>query len=136
VFRQDRRRHPRFNHYVRYVRSRACRNYINSIVKSFDNSGLLGWASAGAGLGAALNSKDRGAGAALGSIAGAIIELARRPKAPSGTPVICLKCFYSYGVHLPGNKGDFRCAKCNNRMEIMNQPVTNYMSPYLPQLTE
>jgi hypothetical protein len=124
---------PRFKHYVRYHRNKTSRDYINTIIKSYDNSNLLGWAGAGAGIGAALSSEDRGGGALLGSFLGAIVESVVRPKAPTGIPVTCLKCSYSYGVHIPGNRGQFRCAKCNNRMELVEQPATNYLPPNAPQ---
>ena len=124
---------PRFNHYVRYERNNSWRDYINSIVKAYDDSSLFGWAAGGAGLGAALSPEDRGGGALLGTFVAAIIESVRRPKAPAGRPVTCLKCFYGYSIHLPGNRGQFRCAKCNNRMEIMDAPATSYLPPNLPQ---
>jgi len=124
---------PRFTHYVRYERNSTWRDYINSIIKAYDNSSLFGWAAGGAGLGAALNPEDRGGGAIIGTMIGAIIESVRRPKAPSGHPVICLKCSYSYSAHLPGNRGPFRCVKCNNLMAIVDVPKTNYLWPNSPQ---
>src|ERR1044072_553187 len=124
---------PRFNHYVRYERDGISRDYINSIIKAYDDSSLFGWAAGGAGLGAALNPGDRGGGAIIGTFLGAIIESARRPKAPAGHPVTCLKCAYSYSIHLLSNRGPFRCAKCNNMMEIVAATSTNYLPPNLPQ---
>jgi|ERR1043166_734020 hypothetical protein len=123
---------PRFKHYVRYHRNQEWRDYINSIIRSYDNSSLLGWAGAGAGIGAAVSPEDRGGGALLGSIVGAIVESVVRPTAPTGTPVTCLNCYYAYGVHIPGNRGPFRCAKCNNRMELVDLPATGYL-PNTPQ---
>lgn len=124
---------PRFKHYMRYHRNQASRDYINSIVKSYDNSSLLGWTGAGAGIGAAISSEDRGGGALLGSIVGAIVESVVRPTAPAGIPVTCLKCSYTYRVHIPANRGPFRCAKCNNRMELVDLPAMNHLPPSAPQ---
>lgn len=120
---------PRFNHYVRYERTKAHREYINSIIRSYDNSGLLGWATAGAGIGAALSAEERVGGAALGSLFGAIVESLRRPKAPAGVTVACLNCASTYGVHIPSNKGEFRCAKCNNMMRLVDVPAKDYLGP-------
>lgn len=105
---------PRFRHYVRYQRNSGWREYVNSIVRSYDDSSVLGWAGAGAGIGAMLSAEDRGAGAFLGGLAGAIAESIGRATAPSGIAVTCLKCSYSYGVHLPDTVSQFRCARCNN----------------------
>ena len=76
---------PRFKHYVRYHKNQEWRGYINSIIRSYDNSSLLGWAGAGAGIGAAVSPDDRGGGALLGSIVGAIVESVVRPAAPTGS---------------------------------------------------
>lgn len=110
---------PRFRHYVRYQRTQPWRDYVNSIVKSYDDSSTLGWAGAGAGVGALLSAEDRGTGAFLGGVVGTIVETVRRSKAPSGTPVTCLKCSYSYSVHVFDPARQFRCARCNYRMELM-----------------
>ena len=110
---------PRFRHFVRYQRTKPCRDYVNSIVKSYDDSSALRWAGAGAGIGALLSAEERGGGAIVGGLVGAIAESIGRSKAPAGTPVICLKCSYSYSVHLSNTARHFRCARCNNRMELM-----------------
>lgn len=110
---------PRFHHYVRYEMNPSWRQYINSIVRSYNDSGLLGWAAAGAGIGAALNSEERGTGAVFGALGGAVIESLCRSKAPSGTTVRCLKCSFTFSVHLSNGMGEFRCAKCNNVMVLL-----------------
>jgi DNA-directed RNA polymerase subunit RPC12/RpoP len=111
---------PRFRHFVRYQRTKPCRDYVNSIVRSYDDSSALGWAGAGAGIGALLSTEERGGGAIVGGLVGAIAESIRRSKAPPGTHVNCLKCSYSYSVHLPSSTREFRCARCNNRMELIS----------------
>lgn len=111
---------PRFRHYVLYQRTSSWRDYVNSIVKSYDDSSLLGWAAAGAGVGAMLSTEDRGAGTLLGGLVGSIAESIGRAKAPSGVAVTCLKCSYSYSIHLYDTRNQFRCARCNNRMELVS----------------
>ncbi len=110
---------PRFRHYVRYQRNSNWRDYVNSIVKSYDESSILGWTGAGAGIGAMLSTEDRGGGAIVGGIAGAIVESIARSKPPVGVSVTCLKCSYSYSVHLSDTAVQFRCGRCNNRMELI-----------------
>jgi hypothetical protein len=122
---------PRFRHVVRYQRTKSCRDYVNSIVKSFDDSSVLGWAGAGASIGALLSTEERGGGAIVGGLFGAIAESIGRSKAPTGTPVTCLKCAYSYGVHLPSSTREFRCARCNNRMELISPQLQAIPTPPL-----
>lgn len=110
---------PRFRHLVRYQRTKPCRDYVNSIVKSYDDSSALRWAGAGAGIGALISAEERGGGAIVGGLVGAIAESLGRSNAPSGTSVTCLKCAYSYSVHLSITARHFRCARCNNRMELI-----------------
>jgi hypothetical protein len=110
---------PRFRHLVRYRRDIGWRGRVNSVVRSYDDSSMLGWAGAGAGIGAMLSEEDRGGGAIFGGVVGAIVESVRRSKAPTGAPVTCLKCSYNYSVHLSGTARQFRCARCNNRMELI-----------------
>lgn len=117
---------PRFRHFVRYQRTRPWRDYVNAIVKAYDDSSVLGWAGAGAGIGALLSTEERGGGAIVGGLVGAIAESIGRSKAPLGIPVTCLKCSYSYSVHLSSTTRQFRCARCNNTMELISpqaQPV-------------
>lgn len=86
----------------------------------YDDSSLLGWTGAGAGIGAMLSAEDRGTGALLGGLAGVIVESIGRAPAPSGIAVTCLKCSYSYSVHLTDDMGQF---SCNNRMELISPPA-------------
>lgn len=112
---------PHFHHYVRYQRTKPWRDYINSIVRSYDSSNLLGLAGTGAGLGAIVLEEDKAAGAILGGLVGAVVEAIGRPNAPTGVPVTCLKCSYSYAVHLTRGVNEFRCARCNCRLELRSQ---------------
>lgn len=124
---------PRFHHYVRYLPNRSWRDYINSIVRSYDDSGLLAWASAGSGIGAALSSEERTTAAILGAVGGAVMESIRRPKSPSGKMVQCFKCCFSYTVHIPNDSGEFRCAKCNNMMILLKESLSAHQLPAEPQ---
>lgn len=122
---------PRFRHFVRYQRTKSCRDYVNSIVKSYDDSSALKWAGGGAGIGALLSTEERGSGAIVGGLVGAIAESIARSKAPSGTPVTCLKCAYNFSVHLSSATREFRCARCNNRMELISPQVQATPTPQL-----
>ena len=119
---------PRFRHYVLYERTIDWRDYVKSIVRSYDDLSVLGWAGAGAGLGAMLSTQDRGVGALVGGLVGSIAESIGRAKAPSGVPVTCLKCSYNYSIHLSDTRNQFRCARCNNRMELIS-PEANAFQP-------
>jgi hypothetical protein len=112
---------PRFHHYVRYRRTKPCRDYINSIVRSYDSSNLLSLAGTGAGLGAILSEEDRAAGAIVGGLVGTVVEAIGRPKAPTGFPVTCLNCSYTYAVHLTRGVNQFRCVRCNCILELRSQ---------------
>jgi hypothetical protein len=112
---------PRFHHYVRYQRNKPWRDYINSIVRSYDSSNLLGLAGTGAGLGAIVSEEDRAAGAIVGGLVGAVMEAIGRSNAPTGIPVTCLKCSFSYAVHLTRGVNQFRCARCNCILELRSQ---------------
>lgn len=125
---------PRFRHFVRYQRTKPCRDYVNAIVKSYDDSRALGWAGAGAGIGALLSTEERGGGAIVGGLVGAIAESIGRSKAPAGTPVTCLKCSYSYSVHLSSTTRQFRCARCNNKMELISPLVQAISTPQLSRM--
>src|SRR6185437_10385608 len=82
---------PRFDHYVRYQWNPSWREYIHSIVRTYDDSGLLPLILAGNGIGTAISSGDRTTGGLLGALGGAIIDAIRRPRAPLGRTVQCLK---------------------------------------------
>lgn len=105
---------PRFNHYVRFGRNEDWRGYVRSIIESYDDSYVLTTLSAGAGIGAALDEKDRGRGAAKGllvSVGGLLLHSLSRPAL--GYPTQCPQCFSNFRVHLPSGVFEFRCANCN-----------------------
>lgn len=105
---------PQFKHYVRFVKNDDWRKYLRSVIESYDDSHVLTTLSAGAGIGAALNEKDRGEGAAVGlvvSIAGLLLHSMTKPS--FGYPVRCLKCLSNYSIHMPDGATDFRCPNCN-----------------------
>jgi hypothetical protein len=112
---------PRFHHYVRYRRTKSWRDYINSIVRSYDSSNLVSLAGTGAGFGAVVSEENRAAGAIIGGLVGAVVEAMGRPNAPTGIPVSCLKCSYSYAIHLTRGINEFRCARCHCRLELRSQ---------------
>ena len=105
---------PHFKHYARFVKTGDWRKYLRSVIESYDDSHVITTLSAGAGIGAALNEKDRGEGAAVGlmvSIAGLILHSVTKPS--FGYPVRCLKCPSNYSIHLPDGVTEFRCPNCN-----------------------
>ncbi len=102
---------PRFNHYVLFERTEEWREYLRSIIESYDDSHVIPTLAAASGGGAMLGKEDRGAGAAIGffvGLAGLILHSAFKPS--FGINVICWKCFSNYKVH---RYGSFRCAVCN-----------------------
>lgn len=105
---------PRFNHYVRFGQNEDWRRYLCSVIDSYDDLHVLTALSAGAGIGAALDEKDWGRGAAKGllvGIGGLLIHSITRPS--FGYPVQCLKCHSDFSLHLPDGVLEFRCANCN-----------------------
>src|SRR5258708_7298197 len=104
---------PRFNHYVRFGRNDDWRRYIRSVIESYDDSYVLTTLSAGAGIGAALDEKDRGRGAAKGflvSVGGLLLHSMSKPAL--GYPVQCVKCHSTFRIHIPHGVLEFRCANC------------------------
>ena len=102
---------PRFNHFVLFERTPEWRNYLLSIIDSYDDSHVIPTLSAATGGGALLNEQDRGAGAAAGFFVGLGGLLLHRMSKPSlGVPVRCWQCSSNYRVH---RYGHFRCAVCN-----------------------
>ena len=104
---------PHFNHYVRFQINDWWRKYIHTAVGSYNDTPVLatgGGALAGVGL----------IGGPIGLIAGGIAGyLLSKPTAtPKGFPFTCDRCFLSYEVHLPGGRGEFRCASCNKMWRI------------------
>lgn len=102
---------PRFTHYALFDQTPDWRNYLRSLIDSYDDSHVLPTLSATTGTGALINEDDPGAGAAGGfvvGLAGLIIHSLSKPS--FGISVKCLKCASNYRIH---RYGQFRCAVCN-----------------------
>lgn len=116
---------PRFNHYVRFGQNEDWRRYIRSVIDTYDDSHVLTALSAGAGIGAVLDEKDRGRGAAKGflvGIGGLILHSISKPS--FGYPVQCLNCHSNFSVHLPDGAEEFRCANCNANLVLPSSQHT------------
>jgi len=112
---------PRFNDYVMYDMNDTWREYIRTLISSYDDSHILPLLSAATGGGAILNDKDRGTGAVIGFLAGIgglIVNSVM--KKPLGIGVHCTKCFAVYKIH---RFGEFRCAVCNAQLYLTQQQV-------------
>ncbi len=102
---------PQFNHYVLFERTDEWRNYLRSIIESYDDSHVIPALAATAGGGALLNDKDRSSGAVAGLAVGLAGLLLQNLSKPSfGVDVRCWKCSSNYKIHRYGN---FRCVVCN-----------------------
>jgi hypothetical protein len=103
---------PHFNHYIRFQMDDYWRRYIHTVVASYNDTPILatgGGALAGLALGGPV-------GAVIGGVLG--YGLSSPTVTPKGFPFTCDGCFLSYEVHLPGGKGEFRCACCNKMWVI------------------
>lgn len=104
---------PRFNHYVLFKRTEEWREYLRSIIESYDDSHILPTLSLSTAGGALLNEKDRFEGAATGFGIGLVGLLLKNKSKPSfGIDVRCWKCHSNYKIH---QYGYFRCATCNTQ---------------------
>lgn len=110
---------PRFNHYVLFEKTEVWRDYLRSIIESYDDSHVIPALSASTASGAAIHQKDPGTGAMVGfvvGIAGLILKDITKP--PMGIAVKCPKCSSNYKIH---RYGAFRCAACNADL-VFQQP--------------
>jgi hypothetical protein len=103
---------PYINHFVRFHMTEGWRRYIQSVSASYDETTAL-VTSGGSLLGLWAASLP---GMLIGGLAGYL--LTRKEGRPKGFPFTCDQCFVSYEVHLPGGKGEFRCACCNKYWTI------------------
>lgn len=102
---------PRVNHYCLFEKTPEWREYLRSIIESYDDSHVLPTLSITTGGGALLNEKDRGGGATIGLLAGLVgLALHGAAKPSFGVPVRCWQCSANYRVH---RYGRFRCPVCN-----------------------
>jgi len=118
---------PYLRHYVIYDTRNEWLGYIRKIIGSYDDSHLLPtmlkWGSAGAGLGAVLDERDRVEGATIGGLGAAFLGglVARKAKSeerPMGIDVMCINCHSSFGLHIPEGMNSFRCPVCNVFLEF------------------
>jgi hypothetical protein len=117
---------PRFNHYALFERNDEWRNYLRSIIESYDDSHVVPTLSASTATGALLNEKDRVVGAAAGFAVGLVGLLLHSMSKPSfGIDVRCWKCSSNYRVHRYGN---FRCAVCNADSVLYQPQMAGYIN--------
>jgi hypothetical protein len=122
---------PSVRDYVVFDINDAWIGYIRRIIESYDDSQTLPTVLVTGGLGAlivaALSERDKGAGAVLGGIGGAIIGAAVSDKSssrPVGLRIECVSCSSVYGVHLPQGMDTIRCPVCNEVIEIKSLSLT------------
>lgn len=102
---------PRVTHYALFEQTDEWRNYLRSVIESYDDSHVLPTLSATTGGGAALNPKDRATGAVAGFAVGLGVLFLHSISKPSlGIEVRCWKCPSNYRIH---RIGTFRCPVCN-----------------------
>lgn len=112
---------PRFNHYILFEQNDIWRNYIRSVIESYDDSHVWPTLSTAAVSGAMINKTDRVTGAVVGAAVGlAGLILKDMTKQSFGIEVKCQKCLSNYKIH---RYGTFRCAVCNASL-ILQQPQT------------
>lgn len=115
---------PRFNHYVLFEKSDEWRNYLRSIIASYDDSHVLPTLAGSSVAGGLLVENDRAAGAAAGFAVGLGGLLLYNMSKPSfGIDVRCWNCSSNYRVHRYGN---FRCAVCNADCILYQPEITGY----------
>ena len=115
---------PRLNHYVLFERTDEWREYLRSIIESYDDSHVIPTLAAATGGGALLNEKDRGSGAAVGFAVGLAGLFLRSMSRPSfGVDARCWKCSSNYKVHRFGN---FRCVVCNADSVLCQPQMAEY----------
>lgn len=112
---------PRFNHYVLFEKTDEWRDYLRSIIESYDDSHVIPVLSASTAGGASIHKKDPATGALVGfavGIAGLILKDIAKPS--MGIAVRCPKCSSNYNIH---RYGAFRCAVCNTDV-VFHPPQT------------
>jgi len=104
---------PFLRHYVVFEPIELHFAYINQIMSSYDDSGVLPAIAASGGLGAAWG----GMGALVGAAVGAIMAHPARMR-PPGNQITCAQCASSYAIHLPQGLAVFRCPVCNSALQL------------------
>jgi len=118
---------PYLRYYVVYDTGNEWLDYIKKIIWSYNDSHvlstILGLGSAGAGIGAVLDERDRAEGAIIGGFGGAFLGglMARKAKSeerPMGIYVICVNCNSSFNLHIPRGMNSFSCPVCRVFLEF------------------
>ena len=104
---------PFLRHYVLFQPIDLHFSYINQVVSSYDDSGVLPAMAVAGGLGAAFG----GSGALVGALAGAVLAHPARSR-PMGLQITCQLCKSSYAIHLPQGVAIFRCPVCNRFLQL------------------
>lgn len=111
---------PRVTHFAPFEQTDEWRNYLRTIIESYDDSHVLPTLSAASGIGAAINAKDRGTGAMAGfGVALGLLLLHNASKPALGVAVSCWKCPANYRIH---RLGESRCPVCN-ASSVVHQPT-------------
>lgn len=104
---------PFLRHYVLFQPIDLHFPYLNQVVASYDDSGVLPAMAVAGGVGATFG----GGGALLGALAGAALADPARSR-PLGRQITCQLCMSSYAIHLPQGVATFRCPVCNRRLQF------------------
>ena len=108
---------PFLRHYVLFQPIDLHFPYINQVVASCDDSGVLPAMAVAGGLGAAFG----GSGTLVGVLAGAVLANPARSR-PLGRQIMCPLCMSSYAIHLPQGTTTFRCPICNRILQLAMSP--------------
>ncbi|HYX72384.1 MAG TPA: hypothetical protein VE732_06410 [Nitrososphaera sp.] len=98
---------PRFNQYVRFRNDSVFRQYIHSIVASYNDSPLLAKL-----VSTTLGGLAYGPWGAAGGLALGLLAFQGQP-CPPGIANQCPQCNRIFGVHIPNIRDLIRCSNCN-----------------------
>ena len=107
---------PSLKHYVRYNPDDNWFHYIQTIIKSYDNSNVNKNTLLGTTIGGIISDdEDKIAGLVLGAFLGN--ALSKKNLKVIGEKVKCIYCLNSYIVHVP-KLHPFRCPVCNKSLKF------------------
>jgi hypothetical protein len=106
---------PFLRHYVLFEPSNLHFPYLNQIVASYDDSGVLPAMIVTGAIGAVLG---EGAGALVGAFSGALAANPAKSR-PPGIQISCAHCSSTYALHLPQTVTVFRCPACNISLQAV-----------------
>lgn len=106
---------PNTRHYVIFETNDEWLRYVNSIVRSYDDSHILPTLLVSGGIGGVLGGVP---GAVIGGVLGGALGSSSTPARPLGIEVSCDNCSSVYNVHIPEGLSIFRCPVCNVYLEI------------------